>query len=282
MKTKLPLTMAFLLTMVLFSNNAICYASDYSKPIIRLPKFEKFSPLKIEVFKLRRSPNVEYELDQEKEAFYLWKPLGFNAGTASQYGLIAYISSTENIGALPPGWEQVLTKHKYIFVAPQQAGNGNDFKRRSGLAIQAACQMLSKYQLDRRRLYVSGISGGARAACYAAFNQPDLFSGTIQDCGCEFYERVPAHYRTTDMDTAGKYYGASVEARGLDLSAIRTRIKFAVVTGSRDFRRGNILDIYYGGLQAQGFKCRLWDVPDMGHTDCDATTLEEILTWLAN
>lgn len=241
---------------------------------------QKYAPINIGALGLRRSPNITYEIDPQREAYFVWTPPGFSAATASQYGVIAYISSAEEVRDLPPGWEQVLARRRYIFVAPQRSGNGNGFERRSGLAVQAACQMLSKYRLDRRRIFVGGISGGARSACYAAFNQPDLFGGTIQDCGCEYYERVPSKYRTTDLDTAGKYYGDALPRQGMDLSAVRGRVKFAVVTGGGDFRRGNILDIYHGGLVPGGYKCRLWDVPDMGHTDCSTATLEQVLGWL--
>ena len=46
-----------------------------------------------------------------------------------------------------------------------------------------------------------------------------------------------------------------------------------MITGSRDFRHGNILDIFNGGFAAEGFKAKLFDVPGMPHDTADAQTL---------
>jgi hypothetical protein len=52
-------------------------------------------------------------------------------------------------------------------------------------------------------------------------------------------------------------------------------VRFTFITGSRDFRHGNILDIYNGGFAADGFKAKLFDVPGMQHDIADAQTLSE-------
>jgi hypothetical protein len=60
----------------------------------------------------------------------------------------------------------------------------------------------------------------------------------------------------------------------------RSNVKFALITGSGDFRRGNILDIYNNGFKQEGFRAKLFDVAGMGHEDCNAHTLEEALDFL--
>jgi len=55
------------------------------------------------------------------------------------------------------------------------------------------------------------------------------------------------------------------------------QVRFALITGSNDFRYGNILDIYHGGFARFGFRAKLFDVPRMGHTTADAATLEAAL-----
>jgi hypothetical protein len=53
-----------------------------------------------------------------------------------------------------------------------------------------------------------------------------------------------------------------------------------VITGSEDFRRGNILDVFNGGFAKAGFQARLFDIPGMSHDVADASTLSAALDFL--
>ncbi|MGA7916661.1 MAG: hypothetical protein WCA00_15615 [Candidatus Acidiferrales bacterium] len=53
-----------------------------------------------------------------------------------------------------------------------------------------------------------------------------------------------------------------------------------LITGTNDFRRGNILDIYNGGFARQHFAAKLIDVPGLDHAICDAATLSAALDFL--
>jgi hypothetical protein len=57
-------------------------------------------------------------------------------------------------------------------------------------------------------------------------------------------------------------------------------VRFALITGSRDFRRGNILDVFYGGFAKSGLPARPFDVPGMGHETANAKTLGTVLDFL--
>jgi len=52
------------------------------------------------------------------------------------------------------------------------------------------------------------------------------------------------------------------------------------ITGTNDFRRGNILDIFRGGFEQEGFQAKLLDVPGMEHDICDGETLSRALDFL--
>ena len=58
------------------------------------------------------------------------------------------------------------------------------------------------------------------------------------------------------------------------------RVRFVLITGTNDFRRGNILDIYNGGFARQHFAAKLIDVPGLDHAICDAATLSAALDFL--
>ena len=57
------------------------------------------------------------------------------------------------------------------------------------------------------------------------------------------------------------------------VAGARKNVRFAFITGAKDFRYGNILDIYEGGFVINGFQARLIDQPDMGHQMCSPESL---------
>jgi hypothetical protein len=225
-----------------------------------------------------RSPEVDYAINPANERFFVWTPPNYDG--SQRFGLIVYISSIESVESLPPGWEDVLVGRRYIFIAPQQAGNNcSQQSRRCGLAVAAAMAMQRKYQIDPRFIYAAGISGGARTASDLGFHQPDVFKGTIQSCGSDFYRKVAGKEAKSWVDTAGYPYGV-VKTTAEEVSRAKASTKFCLITGAGDFRRGNILDIYNDGFAREGFKARLFDVPTLGHQDCDAATLSRALDFL--
>jgi hypothetical protein len=191
--------------------------------------------------------------------------------------LIVFIDSDDQLTEPPIGWAPVLDARHLLFVAPQNAGNRQDTARRLGLGVLAGSEMLKHYRLDRERIYVSGYSGGARIAGMLGFFQSDLFRGTIQNCGTDFYQNVPKVHATSLVDNAGfpfLFQATEREIRGAK------HVRFALITGSEDFRRGNILDIFYGGFTRAGFQVRLFDVPGMSHDVAGGATLNSALDFL--
>jgi hypothetical protein len=81
------------------------------------------------------------------------------------------------------------------------------------------------------------------------FCQADVFHGTIQNCGADFYTPVPNQAATSTKDTAENPYGL-FDATADEITGARG-VHFALITGSRDFRHGNILDIFNGGFAAE-------------------------------
>ncbi|HUB12729.1 MAG TPA: hypothetical protein VMB34_12290 [Acetobacteraceae bacterium] len=50
-------------------------------------------------------------------------------------------------------------------------------------------------------------------------------------------------------------------------------MRFALITGSNDFRHGTILAIASGGVARYRLRARLFDVPGMGHAAAGAENL---------
>lgn len=148
-----------------------------------------------------------------------------------------------------------------------------------------SAQLMQKYfpVIDPGKVYIAGDSGGGRIASIAALNYPEVFHGTIQSCGTDFYKPV-SRVAVTDKDLAdnigrdeGRTYGLCTCPAP---DKAKDQVRFVLITGPGDFRHDYILDIFHGGYEANGFRARLLDVPGMGHEECSAQTLEEALTFI--
>ncbi len=224
----------------------------------------------------RRDPNIAYDLDPSGERFFVHVSTAYS--TRSRYGLVVFIHAGDRINVLPDGWSEVLDARKFLFIAPENAGNNQNRERRLGLGVLSALEMMKHYHIDTNRVYVSGFSGGARMAGLLGFFQSDVFRGTIQNCGADFYEHIPQVHATSQLDTAGKPYGF-FSATADEVQGAK-RVRFVLITGSEDFRRGNILDIFNGGFTKAGFQAKLFDVRGMSHDTADAVTLNAALDFL--
>lgn len=224
------------------------------------------------------SGSIDYRLNYEKEKFYVYRPSTYN--NSETWGLVVYISPMDVCQGPPPGWDSVLKNNKLLFIAPQGAGNGCEMRRRLGLGVMAALEMTQTHKIDPNRIYAAGLSGGARTAGKLGFLQSDLFHGTIQSCGADFYKPVPVVKATNFTDSNGRPNYGLFTASAREIDTARRNGKFVFITGPGDFRYGNINDLYAGGYQPDGFTCKLIDVPGMGHQDCNASAFQQALDFL--
>ena len=225
----------------------------------------------------RRDPHISYDLDPPNERFFIHIPADY-AGD-SPYGLIVFTDADENVTQVPSGWAGILDLRHFLFIAAENSGNNQETNRRLGLAVLGALEMLKRYKIDPARVYAAGFSGGARMSGLLGFYQPEIFRGTIQNCGADFYKPVHTVYASSWLSTTGQPYGV-FDGSAQEIARAR-QVRFVLITGTNDFRRGNILDIYHGGFSREQFQAKLFDVPGMGHDTCDGPTLAAALDYLA-
>lgn len=225
------------------------------------------------------SRHIDYRLMPTQEQFFVHIPASYTG--SEPYGLVVFTHAGDRMTGLPCGWAKVLDANKLVLVAAQSAGNKHPVSRRLGLAVLGALEMKARYNIDPRRIYAAGFSGGARMSNLLGFYQSDLFTGTIQNCGADFYRPVPQVEASTALDTAGRPYGLlAAGATASEIERARSTVRFVMITGGKDFRRGNILDVFNGGYLVYGFQAMLFDVPNMEHDFCDARTLAKAIAFL--
>jgi len=104
---------------------------------------------------------------------------------AAGYGLLVFVPPWQE-ARTPAGWAVVLNDFGVIFVTAARSGNDeNLLGRREPLALLAAYNVMRRYPVDPRRVYVAGFSGGSRVALRLVLGYPDLFRGAILNAGSD-------------------------------------------------------------------------------------------------
>ena len=215
---------------------------------------------------------VDYSFDLAKESFEIFVPKNYSDKEA--FGVFAFMNSGVSM-TMPREWAAIMEKEKLICLIPQNVGNNQPFSRRVGLTLIGILKTVERYKADPRRIYTGGISGGARCSLQLAFLHNDVIAGNISICGANFYEPVP---KVKAVDTSN--YGVWPVSPDRVAEA-RKKMRFVFITGAKDFRYGNILDIYQGGFVKNGFQARLIDQPDMGHQMCSPESLLEAFQFVS-
>ena len=228
------------------------------------------------VFPGHRNANISYNLESSSERFLVHVPSSYEG--EESWGLIVYTDADESVSEVPDGWASVLDRRKLLFIAAENAGNNQYNDRRMGLTVLGAMEMMKHYRIDPNRVYAAGFSGGARVAGLLGFFQADVFRGTIQNCGADFYRRVPTTNASSWISTTGQPYGV-FHASSEDIAQAKP-VRFVLITGSQDFRRGNILDVFNGGFVRDGFHAKLFDIPGMGHDTCNGAVLDAAIRFI--
>lgn len=120
----------------------------------------------------------------EELSWQIYIPKNFSADKPP--GLMVYISPTQS-GELPRGWDSVMDEKNLIWIAAEKSGNREIVGRRTILAILAPTLIEKNFEIDKERIYVSGLSGGGKMASLVATDYPHLFKGAIYNCGVDFW-----------------------------------------------------------------------------------------------
>lgn len=125
---------------------------------------------------------IEQPIKLSGEKFIVYVP---SQAPTPGFGVLVFVPPWQD-ARLPPGWTAVLDRFGIIFVSAARSGNEESvFDRREPLAILAAHNIMRRYAVDPKRVYIGGFSGGARVALRLALAYPDLFRGAILNAGSD-------------------------------------------------------------------------------------------------
>lgn len=198
----------------------------------------------------------------ESYNFYIPKKIKEN----SKIPLFVYIHASDEF-KINREWKSFCKKNNVAMVAPQNVGNQQSNYRRIGVAILGLQKIISTYPIDKDRLYIMGYSGGGRVAAMSCFYHPEIFVGCLGICGINFHKKV--EFKKIESPDDYGYFNFS----GPRFQKVKDSIKFAIITGNKDFRYDYLKEIAESGFKKNGFKIKLFDIPAFEHQLCSGKEL---------
>jgi hypothetical protein len=207
----------------------------------------------------------------EDETFSVYVPADY-AGAREPYGLFVFVHAGGSGDVPGGGWTEALDRHRLIWIGANNSGNPRPALIRIALAFDAVTGMKAKgYQIDAKRIYIAGASGGAKVASALGICFPDAFSGGgFYFIGADFYRQV-----LTPNDPKRAYPRGFVAPEGRYLTAARKQSRHVLLTGENDMNREPVT-AFAGAFKADGFAhVTLLDVPGLGHRLPDSEWFEK-------
>lgn len=210
------------------------------------------------------------DYDVSKETFEVLVPKNYNKNVP--HGLLIWISPSPE-PKISKEWEAVLAEKKIIFIGAKNSGNPRNLFDRARMAIDANVNMRELYNIDGRRVYVSGFSGGARVASMVGVCYAEMFSGTACFMGVNFYQDIlcPDNmvYRMNYVPDEGV------------LAIAKKACRYALITSEKDPNHANTMGMLENGFKKEGFAAvQGFDVPGIGHTPPNAEWFKKVIEFL--
>lgn len=210
-------------------------------------------------------------IDLAKEKFQIIVPATYRH--AERWGVFIWISPGD-APAIPAEWEPVLAARKLLFAGAFKSGNPRNIFDRFRLALAANAGMRERFNVDGRRVYVSGFSGGGRVASMLGVAYADMFSGAMPFMGVNFYTDIPVG------DGKGTYHASFIPDDEV-LVIAKKACRYVLVTGEKDFNRAGTKAAFEQGYGKEGFaNVRYLEAPGVGHNLPAANWLEQGLDFL--
>ena len=227
-----------------------------------------FSTVEVMAKRFTLTDKSARDFDLSKETYEVFVPPDYDGSVP--YGLVVFVSSGDK-GSCPKGYQEVLAKHRMIWVGANGSGNARKPRTdRLGMALDAVYNLKQRYRIDAARVYVSGISGGGSMAAILMIYFPDVFTGGFPMC-------APAPYYADNsfIDMFIRMNKPKPEFFRL----IQENSRFAICTGSKDWNRPankHAVEVF----KADKVQAELFEVEGMGHATVPGETFDKVLTTL--
>lgn len=257
---RLLINVSFLLTGDMLGLSTPAVAADLSQPV-HVRDCPVTQPTRLDwVFALaNQSPEKEPDgllddYESTEQRFELYVPTGMDSSRPAP--LILFISPGSAAAGLSQ-FRALCDRNGVVFASPHRAGNQTPGPRRIRIVMDTLDEVRRRIKIDPDRTYIGGFSGGGRIAFAIATALPEYFGGALPICaGGQLREEPWLRQRVIE------------------------RHRFALITGERDFNRGEIERLTQTVLSGVGVTSRVWTVAGLGHAIPSGKTLNEAYRWL--
>ncbi len=185
-------------------------------------------------------------------------------------GVLVWISPTQD-GRIPEIFEPALDELGFIAVGVDMNGNNRPITDRLQNHLDSIETLAQHHLIDRKRIYLTGMSGGGRCSGILQIAFPDLFAGAVPIVGMDTYHNAP----TGDP---GKFWPARLGKPAARWLRILKERRIAGITGTTDFNEPE-MRVRQEQLKRDGIEMRLDIVEGMGHTMPSADQFTSALQW---
>ena len=218
--------------------------------------------------RIRRTyPKLTREL--ESELFRVRLPMGYNPEFPA--GVLVWISPN-NDGRIPRIFEPILDRLGLIALGVDNNSNKRSITDRLQCHLDSIETLASHYRIDRKRVYLTGMSGGGRCSGILQIAFPELFAGAVPIVGFDTYHNAKAN------STGGFWAAGLGKPAGKWMKLLKTR-RIAGITGSVDYNLPE-MKVRKRLLKDDGIEIRLDVIEGMGHAMPKADEFADALDWV--
>jgi len=205
----------------------------------------------------------------DSETMHVRLPRGYTARRPA--GLVVW-SSPSPRGAIPGVFGRALDELNLLCIGSDNTGNDRDVPDKFQMVFDAVATARARFHIDDRRIYIVGMSGGAKVASILAMCFPDVFAGAVPIVGF-------ACYSTLDTSWAPHDSAYFAKPRGRTLELAREH-RMALMGGPPDFNYREMTE-RAARLHADGFaNIKFFSYPDMAHAMPTSDRFMEALEWV--
>jgi len=232
---------------------------------------------------------VNYDLDLTKWVYDVYVPPSYD-GT-KPYGVMVYITSDSGVAGVV--LQTASNDKNIIWISPHNVGNNANSPDRYGAALLAMYRAKELFNIDSRRIYVSGKSGGARTASSLAFYHSEIVTGTAPSSGFalpRLNELTPdyitnnsgqpdTYFDYSDQAFNWLYYNSDPRQAQIEATARANKLRSYIITRYDDYRDYYFTEGFHGAYEQQADTCFLYIGPGT-HQDATDSEMEEAIDYL--
>jgi len=231
---------------------------------------------------------VNYDLDLNTWPYDVYVPPSYD-GT-KPYGVMVYITSDASTGVV---LQTASDNKNIIWISPRNVGNGANSTNRYGAALLALYRAKELFNIDSRRVYTSGKSGGARTASGLAFYHSEVIHGTAPSSGFALprLNEVTPDYIPNTSGQSDEYFDYSDQPflfyyitnnslhNSIHTTAKANKLRSYILSRYGDYREDYFIEAFHCAFEPQGQICFLYNGPG-GHQDATNSEMTEAIEYL--